>query len=63
MDAANNPCQNTNGGCSHFCLLSSVDPRGYSCDCPEGMILDDNQLNCVLLDGATTAIPLSPLGK
>ena len=46
MHAAINPCDITNGGCSHFCLLSTVDQRGYSCDCPYGMILGDDLSNC-----------------
>ena len=33
----------TNGGCSHFCLLSVVDPRSYSCDCPDGIMLDGDK--------------------
>ena len=43
--ADSNPCVN-NGGCSHFCLLSSVTTQGYSCSCPEGMVLDGSSLNC-----------------
>ena len=62
MHVVHNPCHSNNGGCSHFCLLSAVDSRGYSCSCPEGMILDDDQSNCIFLDGAPMAIPLSPLG-
>ena len=41
-----NPCGTTNGGCSHFCLLSAMDLRGYSCDCPKGMMLDSNKQSC-----------------
>ena len=26
-----NPCGDDNGGCSKLCLLSAVDPRGYTC--------------------------------
>ena len=26
-----NPCDDDNGGCSKLCLLSAVDPRGYTC--------------------------------
>ena len=46
MHAVPNPCGTINGGCSHFCLLSAVDPRGYFCDCPDGMTLDDGLSNC-----------------
>ena len=41
-----NPCENDNGGCSHLCLLSAVDPRGYSCNCPHGMSLGSDQSTC-----------------
>ena len=37
-----NACDN-NGRCSHFCLLSAIDPKQYTCDCPNGMQLIDNQ--------------------
>ena len=40
------PCNNDNGGCSHLCLLSSTDSRGYSCLCPEEMTLDEGGLVC-----------------
>ena len=26
--------------------MSAVDPRGYSCDCPHGMRLSDDEKNC-----------------
>ena len=42
-----NPCDNNNGSCSHLCLLSAVDPRGYSCHCPHGMRLDDDEKGCI----------------
>ena len=54
-----NPCLTTNGGCSHFCLLSAVDPRHYSCDCPEGLLLSNDLANCTFHNGTTTV--LSPL--
>ena len=41
-----NPCASVNGGCSHLCLLSAVDQRNYSCYCPDGLALDDDQLTC-----------------
>ena len=47
-----NPCGINNGGCSHLCLLSAVDSRGYSCDCPNGMRLSIDKRNCT---GAVTA--------
>jgi hypothetical protein len=34
-----------------------VDPRGYSCDCPEGMILGDDVSNCIILENETTTRP------
>ena len=62
-----NPCGTTNGGCSHFCLLSAVDPRGYSCDCPEGMVLGDDMADCILQSGTTSVTVISssntPLGN
>ena len=60
-----NPCGTTNGGCSHFCLLSAVDPRGYSCDCPEGMVLGDDLANCIFQNGTTSVLSFSntPLGN
>ncbi|KAF4524536.1 hypothetical protein B566_EDAN002809 [Ephemera danica] len=36
-----NPCEPSNGGCSHLCLLSP-DPPGYSCACPTGIKLATN---------------------
>ena len=46
-----------------MCLLSAVDPRGYSCDCPQGMILGDNNSNCIIQDGIATRPPGSRLGS
>ena len=63
MHAAFNPCGTTNGGCSHFCLLSAVDPRGFSCHCPEGMTLGDDLASCTFKNGTTIAPSLSPLGN
>ena len=49
-----NPCSTNNGGCSHLCLLSTVDPKHYSCDCPTGMILSNDSLTCnELLENST----------
>ena len=62
-NTAPNPCGTTNGGCSHFCLLSAVDPKGYSCDCPDGMMLDDDMMNCNFHIGATTETPPLSIGS
>lgn len=40
-----NPCSPGNGGCSHFCLLST-NAAGFSCACPDYYTLDGNS-NCV----------------
>ena len=50
-----NPCDIINGGCSHFCLLSAVDPRGYTCDCPDGMVLGNDKQTC----RETEVVPVS----
>ena len=60
MHAVPNPCLITNGGCSHFCLLSAVDPRGYSCNCPEEMLLSNDLANCTLQNATTTVTVFSP---
>ena len=39
-----NPCENST--CSHICLLSSSDQRGYVCVCPEGYRLAPDYFNC-----------------
>ena len=44
--SASNPCENNNGGCSHLCLLSSTDPRGFSCVCPDEMTLHNDNITC-----------------
>ena len=41
-----NPCHVRNGGCSHLCLLSSVHEAGYSCACPDGLIIGEDSLTC-----------------
>ena len=33
-----------NAGCSHLCLLSSA--TGYTCTCPNGLVLDSDQKTC-----------------
>ena len=47
MLTALNPCGNNNGGCTHLCLLSSTDSRGYSCACHNGTVLHQDQLQCI----------------
>ena len=42
-----NPCLNSNGGCSHICLLSATNSSGYSCACPDSLVLDENQRDCI----------------
>ncbi|XP_031464825.1 low-density lipoprotein receptor-related protein 5 isoform X2 [Phasianus colchicus] len=39
------PCEESNGGCSHLCLLSPRDPF-YSCACPTGVQLEDDGRTC-----------------
>lgn len=33
-----------NSSCSHLCLLK---PQGYSCNCPVGMVLQDDSITCL----------------
>ncbi|XP_018608191.1 low-density lipoprotein receptor-related protein 5-like isoform X1 [Scleropages formosus] len=39
------PCSHGNGGCSHLCLLSPMEPF-YSCACPTGVRLQDDGKTC-----------------
>ncbi|XP_054162427.1 low-density lipoprotein receptor-related protein 4-like [Oppia nitens] len=39
-----NMCQINNGGCSHLCLRNSA--KGYSCLCPTGMVLYNDERTC-----------------
>nr|XP_040025584.1 low-density lipoprotein receptor-related protein 5-like [Gasterosteus aculeatus aculeatus] len=39
------PCSDNNGGCSHLCLLSPVQPF-YSCACPTGVQLKPDGRTC-----------------
>ncbi|KAG8179495.1 hypothetical protein JTE90_027207 [Oedothorax gibbosus] len=39
------PCDDNNGGCSHLCLLSSSKPF-YTCACPTGVRLKDDNVTC-----------------
>uniref|UniRef100_UPI00358F15AE low-density lipoprotein receptor-related protein 4 isoform X2 n=1 Tax=Myxine glutinosa TaxID=7769 RepID=UPI00358F15AE len=39
------PCAESNGGCSHLCLLAP-DPPGYSCACPTGIKLRSDGRTC-----------------
>nr|XP_006819580.1 PREDICTED: low-density lipoprotein receptor-related protein 4-like [Saccoglossus kowalevskii] len=38
-------CHINNGGCSHLCLLAPL-PRGYSCACPTGKIMNPDGKTC-----------------
>ena len=46
-----NPCDavTSNGGCSHLCLLSSVNTDGFNCACPYGSTLGENGRTCLAL--------------
>ena len=39
-----NPCDGTS--CTFMCLLSSTDPNGYSCACPDGYELASDSSGC-----------------
>ncbi|XP_061077917.1 low-density lipoprotein receptor-related protein 5 [Conger conger] len=39
------PCSEGNGGCSHLCLLSPVEPF-HTCACPTGVRLQEDGKNC-----------------
>ncbi|GIY34990.1 low-density lipoprotein receptor-related protein 4 [Caerostris darwini] len=43
--AVNSECKVNNGGCSHLCLMSPG-PKGYSCKCPTGILLQKDQKTC-----------------
>ena len=47
IHAGTNPCQMANGGCSHICLLSSVEISGFSCACPDDLMLDVDAQTCL----------------
>ncbi|XP_043269103.1 low-density lipoprotein receptor-related protein 4 isoform X2 [Venturia canescens] len=40
---SDNVCGKNNGGCSHLCLRN---PRGFSCACPSGILLNDDKKTC-----------------
>jgi len=42
-----NPCGSSNGGCQYICLLSSQTSVGYTCACPDDLILDSNGRDCL----------------
>ncbi|XP_068993611.1 low-density lipoprotein receptor-related protein 4 isoform X1 [Neodiprion pinetum] len=42
---AENVCEKNNGGCSHLCLRN---PKGYSCACPTGILLNEDKKTCKL---------------
>ena len=41
-----NPCDVNNGDCSHLCLLSSTSAKGFTCVCPDNMLLGVDGLSC-----------------
>jgi len=43
-----NLCEANSANCSHLCLLSAVNPRGYSCACPDGQVLAGDGKSCSL---------------
>ena len=43
---ASNPCADNSANCSHLCLLSSATPEGYSCACPDELVLAVNHRDC-----------------
>ena len=45
FSAVDNPCEDNE--CTHLCLLSATDGRGYSCGCPLGFELDTNNIDCI----------------
>ncbi|XP_051771492.1 low-density lipoprotein receptor-related protein 2 [Ctenopharyngodon idella] len=62
-----NPCENH--PCSQLCLLSTLRPRYYKCDCQSGWILASDGLTCtkddtpflmVVRDTVIMGIPLNP---
>lgn len=57
-----NPCSSANGNCSHLCLISSYQSTGYSCSCPEGMSLGNDQRTCFNSSSATPSTTASPQG-
>ncbi|CAB1346314.1 unnamed protein product, partial [Coregonus sp. 'balchen'] len=50
------PCSVENGGCSHLCLLSPIEPY-YQCACPTGVQLLEDNKRC--RDGATQLLLLA----
>ena len=43
-----NPCDLLdNGNCSHLCLISGTNSSGYSCACPDSLVLDENKRDCI----------------
>ncbi|XP_078354454.1 low-density lipoprotein receptor-like [Oculina patagonica] len=52
-----NPCRRS--GCSHICLLAPTDvrPDGYSCHCPQGSVLLQDQKTCNSTDFSSTITP------
>ncbi|KAL1116301.1 hypothetical protein AAG570_005796, partial [Ranatra chinensis] len=44
-----NVCGTNNGGCSHLCLRS---PKGFTCSCPTGIVLQSDKKTCVIQPNA-----------
>jgi len=42
-----NPCVNMTNECSFMCLLSGYSAEGYTCSCPDGMVLAEDERNCI----------------
>lgn len=53
---ATNPCGTNNGGCSHLCLMSPVEPF-FHCACPTGVQLLEDGAKCK--DGASELLLLA----
>ncbi|XP_035222365.1 low-density lipoprotein receptor-related protein 4-like, partial [Stegodyphus dumicola] len=43
--SVNSECKINNGGCSHLCLMAPK-PKGYSCKCPTGILLQSDEKTC-----------------
>lgn len=59
LESVWNPCNRTTNRCSHICLLSSSDTRGFSCACEEGIELDQDNLTCKVSTPAPTSTVLT----
>ena len=43
--SGDNGCSDNNGGCSHLCLAKRS-PMKYTCMCPAGKVITDDQHTC-----------------